>query len=112
MALLLVSLHDGLGPHLRAIGILTGRATGPALPQEVPALVEGHLERSEACQLVTRQTGVGVRPFQLVLLVGQLADPAHEFLVIHGELPLRRTTMLAELTGRRTPAKAGPASRL
>jgi len=85
---LLVALDNTLGSYRCVIGVLPGRAAGAALPEQIPALVERHLDLSEARQLVVGETRASVGPFQLVLLVGELVDPTHDLVVIHGETSL------------------------
>jgi hypothetical protein len=59
-ALLLVALNHRCRPGCRAIRILTELAAGPALSQEIPALIELDLKRVEANLVVIRQIALPV----------------------------------------------------
>ena len=57
--------------------------SGSALAEEIPALVEGDLDGSEPFEIGLRKRLTGVRPFELVLFVGQLVDSSHDVQVVH-----------------------------
>ena len=63
-------------------------ATSATLTQPVPALVERDLHGPHALEFVLAQRSAGVRPFQAVLLIGELVDAAYHFEVIHRSTPL------------------------
>jgi hypothetical protein len=80
---LLISLDHTFGPYLCTLRVLSGRSACPALPEQIPTLVERHLDRSQARQLLFGKTLAGVGSFKEVFLVGELIDAAHDLLVIH-----------------------------
>ena len=83
-----VALDRAFRPHLGGVGILAGGTAGPALAEQVPALVEGDLDGLQTRVVVVAEAGPGLRPLEAVLLVGQLTDVSHDLDVIHcGTLP-------------------------
>jgi len=70
------------GSLVRVLPVLT---TGSALTEQVPALVQGHLERRLTATLFIgqrmRRTG-----FEGVFLGDQFMDPLQQFLVVHHNL--------------------------
>src|SRR5437870_2600317 len=72
LSLLLVALHHRLVAHGRPGRVLTGVLAGPALAQEIPALVQAHLELLQP-PLVRVAQGVGARSMgtEAVLLLDQ-----------------------------------------
>ena len=59
------------------VGVLAGVTLGPALAEEVPALVEGHLDRLEAGVVrLAEALGAPARLEQALLLGDELVDPA------------------------------------
>jgi hypothetical protein len=80
---LLVALDDALGSSDGLARILAGVASRPPLAEEVPALVERDLDRSEPLELATRQRLARVCSLQRVLFVAQLADARHDLQIVH-----------------------------
>src|SRR5690606_22261565 len=78
------------------------RPPGPALPQQVPALVERHLDLPQP--LGGRLVGPvgGERALERVLLLHQRADPPDDVVVVHGHAPL------SGLAGILPPPAPGP----
>src|SRR6187402_683612 len=76
--LLLVVLDDVGVAHAGIVGVGTELALRPALPEEVPALVEHDLDVLQAC-------GVPVGPLltDRVLLVGERAELVEDRRVVH-----------------------------
>jgi hypothetical protein len=58
------------------------------LAQEIPTLVEGHLDLPHASEIVAGETFADVRFLQLALLVAQLPDPVQYVDIIHPSAPL------------------------
>jgi NTP pyrophosphatase (non-canonical NTP hydrolase) len=82
--LLLVVLHDVGGADVGIVGVEAGRAASPALTQQVPALVELHLEGVEAGLGLGVETGAACgRALQGVLFGDQGRDPVEELAVVH-----------------------------
>ena len=72
----------------RTARVLAELAPGPALPQQVPALIELLLDRPELLLLlVARQLPGGQPGTQVVLGLDQLIDIAEDFLVVHLNRP-------------------------
>jgi ribonuclease Z len=66
------------------VGVLTGMASGPPLAEEIPALVEGHLDRLQAGFVgVVEALGVAARLEQSLLLGHELVDAAEQGVVVH-----------------------------
>jgi len=84
MRLLLVVLDDFGVPQLRLGGILSGVPAGPALSEEVPALVQLHLELLEAGSVLVGKLRRGVSSLELVLLGDETVDLFHDLAVVHG----------------------------
>src|SRR5579859_7792332 len=83
-ALLEVSLHFGRRPGLGRALVLAELAPGPALPEQVPALIEsllGGLQRR--LLLAAGQLARGEPGSQRVLGLDQLIDAAENLLVVH-----------------------------
>src|SRR5579859_4119914 len=83
-ALLEVSLHLGRRPGLGRALVLAELAPGPALPEQVPALIEsllGGLQRR--LLLAAGQLARGEPGSQRVLGLDQLIDAAENLLVVH-----------------------------
>ena len=70
------------------VGVLAGVAAGPALAEEVPALVELDLELAEPGLLALVEAAAGGLALQGVLLLDQRADAVHDLLVVHGSPPV------------------------
>src|SRR4051794_38623445 len=81
--LLLVALDRAGGAHRGGIGVGAGGAAGPALAEEVPALVERDLERLQPRLGVGIGTVGGDPLVELVLLVDQRSDAGDELGVVH-----------------------------
>jgi hypothetical protein len=75
---LLVALHDLFGSHCSLIRIFSCVTSGPALAEEVPALVERDLDGAEALKFGVREGLAGVGPFELVLFAGEVVDVSHD----------------------------------
>src|SRR6266542_388548 len=86
---LLVALHDRGIAHLGLIGVLACVAPCTALAQQVPALVELHLEGAQPLALQRREALADVSLLQTMLLVDQPVDAGHDLPVIHLVRPLR-----------------------
>src|SRR5919112_176079 len=82
--LLQVPLDRALGADGGAVGVLAGVAAGPALTQQVPALVEGDLDLVEAGLLGLVEALADGLALEGVLLLDQGADAVHDLLVVHG----------------------------
>lgn len=82
-ALLLVVLHRPLGPDLGVVGVQAGVAPGPALAEQVPALVELHPEVLEPGPVVVGELFAPV-PFEVVFLGDEAVDVGHDLGIVHG----------------------------
>ena len=82
-ALLEVALDGALGADVGAVGVLTGVTAGPALAQQVPALVELDLDIAEAFLLVLVEAFAGGLALEGVLLLDQGADAVEDLPVVH-----------------------------
>lgn len=72
------------GTRLGALGVRTGTPPGPALPQQVPALVERFLERFQSRVFLGRIDFSGhAAGAQLVLLIDQAADLVEDVAFVH-----------------------------
>src|SRR6476661_5930786 len=80
--LLQVSLHGRLRAHLGLVGVLVVLALGPALAQQVPALVQVGLEPADPGP---RLVGVLLGLAELVLLVDQRVDAAEDVGLVHAD---------------------------
>ena len=70
---------DDIGvTHLGLGGVLAGVPARPALAQEIPALVELHLDLLEACPVLLREPLVSMRSLKLVLLRDETVDLLHD----------------------------------
>jgi K+-sensing histidine kinase KdpD len=58
------------------------------LAQQIPTLIERHLDRSQATEIVVGKPRTEVRLFQLALLVAQLPDQVQYVDIIHPSAPL------------------------
>lgn len=81
--LLPVTLDDPGAPGTRLVRILSGVAARPALPQEVPTLIELDVDRLQALLLVRRKGSTDMRGLQPVLLVHEPVDAIDHVTVIH-----------------------------
>src|SRR5512133_2040956 len=97
--LLQVALDRAPGPDPGAVGVLAGVPAGPALAQEVPALVELDLELAQPGLLALVEPVPGGLALQAVLLLDQRADTVQHLLVVHWGL-------LRSATGQ--PRRRGP----
>src|SRR5215472_11947771 len=83
-ALLPVLLDLGRRPRLGQAGVLAEFPPRPALPQQVPALVERLFRRRERGVLLSRrQLACGEPGPQLVLSLDQIVDAAEYLFVVH-----------------------------
>src|SRR6266542_2858489 len=103
--LLLVALHGGGVADLGRVGVLAGVTAGATLPEQVPALVELHLDGAQPLGLGHRQPLAHVRLLEVVLLVHQPADAGHDLFVVHPD-PLFHGMPAYESSG--LPARGEP----
>src|SRR6476619_4801495 len=80
--LLEVALDGRFRAHLRLVGVLVVLALGPALAQQVPALVQVGLEPADPGPLLV---GVLLGLPKLVLLVDQRVDAAEDVGLVHAD---------------------------
>jgi hypothetical protein len=84
--LLLVGLDDGGVSRCRSVVVEPGLTQRAPLPQEVPALVERHLELLEASTIgVVGRPGSLARP-ELVLLLDECLDGPVYLLIVHASM--------------------------
>jgi hypothetical protein len=81
---LLVPLDDIGRAGLRGVRVFARASSGPTLAEEIPALVKGDLDSAKPVELVVGERLAWLGAFELVLLVGELADPPDNVDVIHG----------------------------
>src|SRR2546425_13374580 len=86
-----IALDGLLVPDRRLIRVEPGGAAGPALVQEIPALVEGDLESLQSLPILWTGLATGLFLEQRVFLVGQLVDASDQILIVHGLLPSAET---------------------
>src|SRR5947209_5590480 len=79
-------LEDVFGPGRCLFGVLTRVTPGPALPQEIPALVERDLDGPKTFGFGRGEGLTGMSALQRVFLFGELADVTHDFLIVHPSL--------------------------
>ena len=77
-----VALHGPLVAHVGLVGIHAGRAAGPALVQQVPALVELHADLLQPFLVGLGRLAAGFLLEQLVLFVRELVDVVQHVLVV------------------------------
>ncbi len=89
---MLVALDDLGRPYPAEVRVESCLSAGSTLAEQIPALVEAHLEISQAGRVVLAQSVTGrCGPDEVVFLIDQRADPI-EYVVIHGAHPsLRRS---------------------
>jgi hypothetical protein len=79
-----VALHSGRIAHLCRIGVLAKLAPGPALLEQVPALVQGNLEPAQVSGFVVVQPMILFRSLmERMLLVDELPDPLQDLCIFH-----------------------------
>ena len=84
--LLLVALDDIGGAHSAEAWIEPGFASGPALTQQVPALVEANLEIAQSTLVVLAQGFAGCGfGLEVMLLFDQLVDLCDEVFIHRGQ---------------------------
>jgi hypothetical protein len=81
--LLVVALDGSGGPNFGRIRVLTGIASGPALAQQIPALIELDLEGFQPGRFGVVEAGVGVGPLEVMLFLDEPVDRAQDRFVIH-----------------------------
>src|SRR6187551_801031 len=81
--LLLVALDRLRVANLRCVRILAGVAQRTPLPEQVPALVEAHLDLLEPVVLVRAEPALADLRVELVLLVDEPLDPVVNLFVCH-----------------------------
>src|SRR5439155_6926367 len=81
-----VALDGPFVPDRRLVGIQAGGPAGPALVEQVPALVQGDLDPFEPLPLRLGHLAAGLPAEELVLLVGEVVDPVDDGLILHGFL--------------------------
>jgi hypothetical protein len=79
-------LHDVTGADLGYIGVLAGVAPGPALAEEVPALVELDFYLVQPGSFFVRQLSFAVFSLKLMLFCDESVDVLDNFRVVHGKL--------------------------
>jgi len=92
--LLPVALDRRLRPDVGAFGVEAGGPARPALPEQVPALVQADRELTQALTVLAGESLANVALFQPVLLGQEPLDLGKHVSVVHG-LSLCRRTMLA-----------------
>ena len=83
-------LDHTFGTDGRFVRILTSSSTSSTLAEQVPTLIEVHLELTQALDLLLGGCPADVGLLKLVLFVDEPADPVDEFVVIHSVLVLPR----------------------
>src|SRR5262245_12855241 len=81
--LLLVVLDDLGGSRRGVVGVESGVAAGTALTQQVPALVQEHLDLGEPFAVGVGRLALGLGGAEAVLLVGELVDRSQRRFVSH-----------------------------
>jgi hypothetical protein len=95
-ALLPVALDRRLRPDLGTFGVEAGGTARPALPEQVPALVQADRELTQALTVLAGESLLAnVALFQPVLLGQEPLDLGQHVSVVHGLSLCRRHTMLA-----------------
>ena len=94
-ALLPVALDRRLRPDLSTFGVEAGGTARPALPEQVPALVQADRELTQALTVLAGESLANVELFQPVLLGQEPLDLGQHVSVVHGLSLCRRHTMLA-----------------
>src|SRR5713226_4467851 len=89
-----IAFNRLLIPHLGPGWIEPGRPAGPALVEQVPTLVQGHLDPTEPLAIRIRRFAPGLLAPDLVLLVGQTIDVVKHRVVLH-DLPLPSVAALS-----------------
>jgi hypothetical protein len=92
--LLPVALDRRLRPDVSAFGVEAGGTARPALPEQVPALVQADRELAQALTVLAGESFANVALFQPVLLGQEPLDLGKHVSVVHC-LSLCRRTMLA-----------------
>src|SRR5215203_316118 len=108
--LLQVALDRALGADVGGVGVLAGVATGPALAQQVPALVELDLDVVEAGLLVLVEAFAGGLALEGVLLFDQGADAVENLPVVHGAHSTASAGVRAGQDDRGSGMRTGPSS--
>ena len=80
-----------LVPDLRLVGVEPRAAQCPPLMEQVPALVERHLQPLEPFALLLARLAEGFTLEQRVLLVGELVDLFDDLGIVHGAHSAART---------------------
>src|SRR5712691_8599983 len=93
--LLPVALDRRLRPDVSAFGVEAGGTARPALPEQVPALVQADRELMQALTVLAGESLANVALFQPVLLGQEPLDLGEHVSVVHGLSLCRRRTMLA-----------------
>src|SRR6266508_6556683 len=106
---LLVALDDLRVSEIRRGGILPRLAQRTALPEQIPRLVEAHLDRLEPAVLALAQAALRAALVQLVLLGNELLDTRVDLVVVHLEPPVDAPAMIAPRLTRASGDCAGVA---
>ena len=93
--LLPVALDRRLRPDVSVFGVEAGGPARPALPEQVPALVQADRELTQALTVLASESLANVALFQPVLLGQEPLDLGEHVSVVHGLSLCRRHTMLA-----------------
>src|SRR5262249_2289518 len=91
----LVALDGALVANRRLVGILSGGTPSTALVEQVPALVERHLELREPLAVAIARLAATLALEQLVLLAGEVVDPSDDVRVVR-HLSMSPTTKKIE----------------
>src|SRR5574341_529619 len=117
--LLLVALDRARVAEDRLVRVLAVLAAGAPLPEQVPALVELHLDGPQSLRVARGEALADVRLLQMVLLVHQLGDSSHDLPVvqpdpssngIRSECPTARAATLPGTRGHRSGPATGRAA--
>ncbi len=84
-SLLPVALDHRLGTDLGVIRVLPAGTAGPALAEQVPALVERNLDLAQSRLLVLGQPLADVTSLEAMLFVYELIDALHHLGIVHDE---------------------------
>ena len=93
--LLPVALDRRLRPDVSAFGVEASGTARPALPEQVPALVQANRELTQALTVLAGESLANVALFQPMLLGQEPLDLGEHLSVVHGLSLCRWHTMLA-----------------
>src|SRR5690348_9825789 len=84
--LLLVMFNDSWIAHCGLVGVETKLSAGTALTQQVPTLIQSHLDVLHTSMLSIVQLPLFCLFHKLVFLAHQLFDGVQKFAIVHGFL--------------------------